>query len=190
MWEMLKRMREEELAKAKEADANASTAHSLDKVLEHPFWAAHGTSSDFSTDIAAKKKYRLPASHLSRIRSIFARYLGSHNFYNFTVGKEFRDRSCQRFMKKLTISEPKLIHDVEWVSIKFHGQSFMLHQIRKMIDCWCLLGGLERRRLIEECFGPARVHIPKAPGLGLLLERPIFDATIRGSGIVTIRSTS
>lgn len=172
MHDMLKRMREEELAKD---PSNPSST--LDAVLNHPFWESHGTSHDFSTDVAAKKQYRLPADALERIRGIFKKYLGSHNFHNFTVGKEFRDRSCNRFMKSLTISDPKLIKDVEWVSIKFHGQSFMLHQIRKMIGLLVLVGRTGAGvGLVDECFGPARVHIPKAPGLGLLLERPIFDA--------------
>ncbi|KAJ1576775.1 hypothetical protein NDA11_007119 [Ustilago hordei] len=176
MHDMLVRMQKEQLAKLETSDPQASTT-SLDPIVNHAFWAQHGTSHDFSTDISAKKGYRLPASHLARIRSIFARYLGSHNFHNFTVGKEFRDRSCQRFMKELSISDPKLIQDVEWLSIKFHGQSFMLHQIRKMIGLLVLIGRTGAAQgLVEECFGPARVHIPKAPGLGLLLERPIFDA--------------
>ena len=29
--------------------------------------------------------------------------------------------------------------------------------------------------LIPEMFGPSRIHVPKAPALGLLLERPLFD---------------
>jgi len=29
--------------------------------------------------------------------------------------------------------------------------------------------------LIPETFGPSRIHVPKAPALGLLLERPLFD---------------
>ena len=180
MYDMLARMRQEELIKLREANPGATDEKlttQLDEIVDHPFWATHGTKHDFSTDIAAKKKYRLPLASLARIRSIFARYSGSHNFHNFTVGKEFRDRSCNRFMKRLPISDPKLIHDVEWVSIKFHGQSFMLHQIRKMIGLLVLVGRSGAGEgLVDECFGPARVHIPKAPGLGLLLERPIFEA--------------
>ncbi|TKY88061.1 hypothetical protein EX895_003157 [Sporisorium graminicola] len=169
MHAMLVKMRDEEIAKT-----GSST---LDEVVAHPFWEAQGTSHDFSTDMLAKKAFRLPAASLARIRSIFKRYHGSHNFHNFTVGKEFRDRSCQRFMKQLTISDPKVIGDTEWVSIKFHGQSFMLHQIRKMIGLLVLVGRTGAGEgLVDECFGPARVHIPKAPGLGLLLEQPIFDA--------------
>lgn len=176
MHDMLVRIRQQELARLSESEAHVSTT-CLDEIIDHPFWKSHGTTSEFSVDMAAKKQYRLTPAHLAKIRSIFNRFLGSHNFYNFTVGKEFRDRSCQRFMKKLTISEPKMIQGVEWLSIKFHGQSFMLHQIRKMIGLLVLIGRTgAAERLVDECFGPARVHIPKAPGLGLLLEMPIFDA--------------
>ncbi|SJX65853.1 related to PUS1-pseudouridine synthase 1 [Sporisorium reilianum f. sp. reilianum] len=169
MHDMLVRMRDDELAK--------TGATTLGDVVDHAFWKQHGTTHDFSTDMRAKTAFRLSASALARIRSIFARYLGSHNFHNFTVGKEFRDRSCQRFMKQLTISDPTVIGETEWVSIKFHGQSFMLHQIRKMIGLLVLVGRTGAGEgLVDECFGPARVHIPKAPGLGLLLEQPIFDA--------------
>jgi tRNA pseudouridine38-40 synthase len=30
--------------------------------------------------------------------------------------------------------------------------------------------------IIQDSFGPANISIPKAPGLGLLLERPVFDS--------------
>ncbi|PWZ03578.1 pseudouridine synthase, partial [Testicularia cyperi] len=183
MHEMLVRMRREELEKKQaqattngEASTSSSTT-SLDEVVDHPFWASHGTTSEFATDIKAKKQWRIPAAQVDRIRSIFAKYSGSHNFHNFTVGKEFRDRSNQRFMKELTISDPKIINGTEWLSIKFHGQSFMLHQIRKMIGLLVLIGRTNApAELIPECFGPARIHIPKAPGLGLLLEQPLFGA--------------
>lgn len=182
MHEMLKRLRDEELAKLKESNPDADST-SLDEVIAHPFWSAHGTEHDFATDVAAKKKYRLSETELERIRKIFAKFSGSHNFHNFTVGKEFRDRSCQRFMKTLTISPAKLIGDCEWVSIKLHGQSFMLHQIRKMVGLLVLVGRSGAGMgLVDECFGPARVHIPKAPGLGLLLEQPIFEAYNRRIG--------
>ncbi|KAK0552652.1 tRNA pseudouridine synthase 1 [Tilletia horrida] len=144
-------------------------------VLSHPFWAEHGTDKVFAEDMVAKKKWRIGADQLKRIRIIFHQYTGSHNFHNFTVGKEFRDRSAMRFMKELTISDPKLINGTEWVSVKLHGQSFMLHQIRKMIGLLVLIGRTPTpASLVAETYGPARIHIPKAPGLGLLLEQPLF----------------
>jgi tRNA pseudouridine38-40 synthase len=130
----------------------------------------------FRHDQNHRKSYRIPPEVLDRVRSTINKFLGSHNFWNFTVGKEFGDRSCQRVMKKLTVSEPFMVNDNEWVSLKFHGQSFMLHQIRKMVG---LLIMMVRTRtppsLIPECFGPTRLNIPKAPALGLLLEQPIFE---------------
>jgi tRNA pseudouridine38-40 synthase len=147
----------------------------VEYLLNHPFWVNHGSTKTFQEDTAAKKKWRISTPQLNRVRTILAKYEGSHNFHNFTVGKPFRDRSAHRHMIKLTISDPKLINDCEWISIKFHGQSFMLHQIRKMIGLLVMVGRTSApASLIPETFGPARIHVPKAPGLGLLLEEPIF----------------
>jgi len=51
-----------------------------------------------------------------------------------------------------------------------------MHQIRKMVSMAALIVrcGCDPNR-ISESFGPTKLAIPKAPGLGLLLERPIFD---------------
>jgi tRNA pseudouridine(38-40) synthase len=51
------------------------------------------------------------------------------NFHNYTIGKPFNDRSVKRFMITIDVSEPTLYGDIEWISVKIHGQSFMLHQI-------------------------------------------------------------
>ena len=51
----------------------------------------------------------------------------------------------------------------------------MLHQIRKMIGLLVLIGRTNAPvSLITQSFGPARIHVPKAPGLGLLLVEPHF----------------
>ncbi len=45
-----------------------------------------------------------------------------------------------------------------------------------MIGLLVLLGRTNApSSLVPEMFGPARVHVPKAPGLGLLLENPLFE---------------
>lgn len=119
----------------------------------------------------------MPIEVLSRVRDTISKFSGSHNFWNFTVGLEFGDRSCQRVMKNLQVSDPFIVDDSEWISLQFHGQSFMLHQIRKMVG---LVIMVVRTRtppaLIPETFGPARINIPKAPALGLLLEQPLFES--------------
>lgn len=123
-----------------------------------------------------RRAYRIAPERLEKIRKAFEVYHGQHNFHNFTIGKPFNDPSANRFMKSLTVSDPVIINGTEWLSIKIHGQSFMLHQIRKMVAMAALVvranAPIER---IKEAFGPKRINIPKAPSLGLLLERPVYD---------------
>ncbi len=128
--------------------------------------------------IRAKKRYRISAPRVARIQSALDQYLGTRNFHNYTVNKAFRDPSAKRVIKSFKLSPtPIIINDTEWLSLKVHGQSFMMHQIRKMVSmaalvvrCGC---PIER---IAESYMEDYFSIPKAPGLGLLLERPVFDS--------------
>ena len=64
---------------------------------------AHPTMSAFKEDQILRKGYRISPETLARLRHTINAYKGSHNFWNFTVGKDFKDRSCQRVMKNLTV---------------------------------------------------------------------------------------
>jgi tRNA pseudouridine38-40 synthase len=120
-------------------------------------------------------------------------------------------------MIKMDVRDPVVFNGTEWISFRFHGQSFMLHQVRSFIHLFASLSVfsvppspfLHRLRsltifpillptplqirkmislalltvrtstpptLIPEAFGPSRIHIPKAPPLGLLLEQPLFGS--------------
>ncbi|MCJ1389369.1 tRNA pseudouridine synthase 1 [Xylographa bjoerkii] len=137
--------------------------------------------------IAAKNAYRLPPARLTRIRSALALYSGTHPFHNYTIAKAANDPSAKRIIKSFTLAPaPLLINNTEWLSLKVHGQSFMMHQIRKMVSMAALVvrSGCPAAR-IAESYGPQRIVVPKAPGLGLLLERPVFEsynAKGRGEG--------
>ncbi|KGK37995.1 tRNA pseudouridine(38-40) synthase [Pichia kudriavzevii] len=122
-------------------------------------------------------KYRISENRLQLVRDALNIYVGSHNFHNFTLGKSYKDPSAKRFMKSFKVSDPFLIEGTEWISIKIHGQSFMLHQIRKMIGMAALVirTGCPLSR-IQEAFGESKINIPKAPALGLLLEQPVYDS--------------
>ncbi|KAL8291783.1 hypothetical protein RQP46_002041 [Phenoliferia psychrophenolica] len=139
------------------------------------FWAAQPDGTAFLADVAAKRDWRIPPGLLKDVRAFFEAYEGSHNFYNYTVGKDFRDRSCQRVMRKMEVSEPFIVNNTEYVSVTFLGQSFMLHQIRKMIGLAILsIRSSTPPSLIAETFGPSHIHVPKAPALGLLLLEPQY----------------
>ncbi|SCU93435.1 LANO_0E03862g1_1 [Lachancea nothofagi CBS 11611] len=125
-----------------------------------------------------RRAYRISTAKLDAFRASMKQYLGPHNFFNFTLGKEFKDPSAVRFMKEIKVSEPFVIgeKDTEWVSIKIHGQSFMLHQIRKMISMATLVTrcACPTDRILD-AYKPQRINIPKAPALGLLLECPVYE---------------
>ena len=128
--------------------------------------------------LKAKKAYRIHPDRLARVRSAFSRFVGSYRFHNYTIDKDFRDPSAKRVIKSFVAdSDPIIINDTEWLSLKVHGQSFMMHQIRKMVSMAALVvrcGTHEGR--IQDTYLEQHLSIPKAPSLGLLLERPVFDS--------------
>lgn len=123
-----------------------------------------------------RRAYKVSKEKLESFRQAMSQYEGSHNFHNFTIGKNFKDPSARRYMKQTSVSDPFTINDTEWVSIKIHGQSFMLHQIRKMIAMAVLIvrTGCPVTR-IKQSFSSTKINIPKAPALGLLLECPVYE---------------
>ncbi|KIY53389.1 pseudouridine synthase [Fistulina hepatica ATCC 64428] len=154
-------------------------------VLQHGFWQEGDAfiASEAGDDVVAaqadlkrKRAWRTSPAHMERLRLVANKFLGTHNFHNFTVGRDFGDRSCHRHMKQIEIADPQVYGDTEWISVLFHGQSFMLHQ-RKMMSALvlCSRSGTPES-VIGELYGPRNVLIPKMPSLGLLLEHPIFDA--------------
>ncbi|KAF9960146.1 tRNA pseudouridine synthase 1 [Mortierella alpina] len=126
-------------------------------------------------EMAEKRKYRIDEATLAKVREGFASYCGTKNFHNFTIGKNFKEKTCQRFIMTFDVSDPKMIQGTEWLSLKVHGQSFMLHQIRKMVGLIIMMIRTDTpQKLIPETFKANKINIPKAPSLGLLLERPMF----------------
>lgn len=127
--------------------------------------------------IAAKRRYRVTPSRLRRLQAALDRYIGTHNFHNYTVQKAHGDASAKRHIKSFAVDPtPVLMGGTEWLSLKVHGQSFMMHQIRKMVGMASLaVRCATPPARIDESYGHHKMAIPKAPGLGLLLERPVFD---------------
>ncbi|KAJ8111222.1 hypothetical protein OPT61_g6129 [Boeremia exigua] len=126
----------------------------------------------------AKRAYRISPERQERVQAALNNYLGTRRYHNYTVQKKFTDSSAKRYIKSFKMAtKPIIINDTEWLSLKVHGQSFMMHQIRKMVGMAALTVrcGTHPDRMLES-FENNVVRIPKAPGLGLLLERPVFDS--------------
>ncbi|KIJ65635.1 hypothetical protein HYDPIDRAFT_88408 [Hydnomerulius pinastri MD-312] len=157
--------------------AQQAAASSPSNTPPHPFWdVADAESSSPQEDLARKRQWRASPEDVERLRATIKKFEGTHNFHNFTVGRDFSDRSNQRTMIKFQIADPVVYGDTEWISVLFHGQSFMLHQ-RKMMSALvlsCRTG--TPSEIIDELYGPRMVLVPKMPALGLLLEYPIFQS--------------
>ncbi|TEB36685.1 tRNA pseudouridine synthase [Coprinellus micaceus] len=143
----------------------------------HPFWGSAPPGSTPEDDLVRKREWRVGQADLERLREFVRKYEGSHNFHNFTVGREFGDRSNLRFMKEIRIEDPVVHGNTEWIAVMWHGQSFMLHQIRKMMAAIVLSCRTNTSpAIIDELYKSNTVFIPKMPSLGLLLEEPLFNS--------------
>ena len=116
---------------------------------------------------------------LSRLRACMSLFVGTHNFHNYTVGKTAADASAQRHLLSITVSDPVRIHDELYLRVRLEGQSFMLHQIRKMIgigvevargrcDLYSVNCSLSRGNMIT----------PMAPSTGLFLDKVSVEIDI------------
>ncbi|XP_035524517.1 tRNA pseudouridine synthase A isoform X2 [Morone saxatilis] len=129
---------------------------------------------DYDTgNIAA---FRLEPETLQRVNRLFALYKGTHNFHNFTSQKAATDPSARRYITEMSCGEPFICSNTEFAVITVRGQSFMLHQIRKMIGLViAVIKGYAKEEVMERSWGQEKVDVPKAPGLGLVLEKVHFD---------------
>ncbi|XP_027757177.1 tRNA pseudouridine synthase A isoform X1 [Empidonax traillii] len=127
--------------------------------------------------------YRLDKETLDRVNKLLSCYKGTHNFHNFTSQKGPRDPSAKRYIMEMSCGEPFVRENMEFAVIQVKGQSFMMHQIRKMIGLViAIVKGYAAESILERSWGEEKVDVPKAPGLGLVLERVHFEKYNRRFG--------
>jgi tRNA pseudouridine38-40 synthase len=68
----------------------------------HVFWM-EAESFDPKDDLRRKRLWRLKPDRIETLREAAKKFEGTHNFHNFTVGRDFSDRSNQRHMKKIEV---------------------------------------------------------------------------------------
>ncbi|XP_033113411.1 tRNA pseudouridine synthase A-like isoform X2 [Anneissia japonica] len=120
--------------------------------------------------------YRFKDETIKEVNRLLQYYHGSKNFHNFTSGKKFKDPSAYRFIKDFTCSEPFMQDGMEFTTLRVRGQSFMLHQIRKMVGLvLAVIRGLAEESVMKKVFEGDKLDIPKAPGLGLVLESVHYE---------------
>lgn len=70
---------------------------------------------------------------VSRMTEILSQYKGTHNFHNFTVRTSHAAPDVKRYILSFVCEGVADIGGEPWVKLVVVGQSFMLHQIRKMV---------------------------------------------------------
>ena len=75
----------------------------------HSFWADLDFPSKES-ELAKKRAWRVEPAQMEQLRAIARKFEGTHNFHNFTVARDFNDRSNQRHMKEIEVSNPSRNH--------------------------------------------------------------------------------
>lgn len=133
--------------------------------------------ADHGQDISMEM-YRLPTDRFDQLNALLKMFEGTKNFHNFTSRKEYCDPSAHRFIVSFTCSQAFVdaTTNIEFAVMKVKGQSFMLHQIRKMIGLTlAVIRGLAKSEAITRAFTSERVDVPMVPGLGLVLDQVHYD---------------
>ena len=71
----------------------------------HPFWksVAGQEITPETTLFMLRKKWRVDPETLKKFREILEAYVGTHNFWNFTVGREFKEAAAKRHIKSIEV---------------------------------------------------------------------------------------
>lgn len=128
-------------------------------------------------DLCIKRSFRITDEVLRDFRDFMNVYKGRHNFHNFTKGHAAKDARCYRIVKNIEVSDPFINNGVEYLSIKLQGESFILHQIRKMLGLVSLLVrcSLPKNKIEKALDQNKNVHISKIPAAGLFLYNTDFE---------------
>jgi tRNA pseudouridine(38-40) synthase len=109
---------------------------------------------------------------LTRFRACLSLFVGTHNFHNYTINKTALDASAQRHLLSIRASNPVRIHDEMYIRVMLEGQSFMMHQIRKMMGIAIETArGRCNLRTVHCSLSRGKMITPLAPSTGLFLDK-------------------
>ncbi|XP_060199888.1 uncharacterized protein LOC132628166 [Lycium barbarum] len=113
-----------------------------------------------------------------RFNRILKYYEGTHNFHNFTTRTKAEDPAAKRYIISFTANTVVNVDGMDFVKCEVIGQSFMLHQIRKMIGlAVAIMRNVAPESLIVTAFRrDVNINVPMAPEVGLYLDECFFTS--------------
>jgi len=123
------------------------------------------------------KEYRSTEDNQSKLKAGLRKYEGTHSFHNFTKGLKPGEAKAKRYIESFQVQDPVIVDGMEWIPTQVLGQSFLLHQIRKMV---CVAIDVARGAVPIDFVdialstkGSIALHV--APAQGLFLEMSYYD---------------
>lgn len=128
------------------------------------------------SDVELSETYRITPEVVANVKATLKVFEGTHNFHNFTARKKPLDPSANRYIISFDLDEPFVNRNLEFAIVRVKGQSFMLHQIRKMVGLTIAVArGHTSMDTLHRAWKTERLDLPVAPGLGLVLEEVHYD---------------
>jgi tRNA U38,U39,U40 pseudouridine synthase TruA len=124
-----KKSKEEE--EEDEGDDNGQNDDNVDDVL-----ANKGPDAFSADDLVPPDpvlNYRITPQKLVDIQFALSHFLGTRSHHNFTSGKKPSDPASKRFIRSFKPIGVFTVNNIEFIHFCVHGDSFLLHQIRKMM---------------------------------------------------------
>ncbi|KAK9758390.1 hypothetical protein RND81_01G226500 [Saponaria officinalis] len=113
-----------------------------------------------------------------RLNTILKYYEGTHNFHNFTTRTKAEDPSAKRYIVSFQANTTLTIEGIQFVKCEVVGQSFMLHQIRKMMGmAVAVIRNFAPQSIYDTAFDrDVNINVPTAPEVGLYLDECFFTS--------------
>ena len=122
------------------------------------------------------KGFRTTDKQRGLLQAALKKYDGTHPFHNFTKGLKPGQASANRYIESFRVQDPVIIDGLEWIPTQVLGQSFLLHQIRKMIAMAVdVTRGAATLEVMDRALSKKEVvRVGLAPAQGLFLELSFF----------------
>jgi tRNA pseudouridine38-40 synthase len=154
------------------ADATAVETEAADAAAAPPL-----ESQQRQTGPSPPSVFTFDEACSERLTSILRQFEGTHNFHNYTLRTPHNSRCAKRYIVSFRCQGVFEIQGQPWVRMVVIGQSFMLHQIRKMVAMAVAtyLDIAPPHCLRHALTTSASLSVPMAPELGLFLDECYYD---------------
>lgn len=122
--------------------------------------------------------YRVTKDQKEALQEALKQYEGTHSFHNFTKGVSSSEARASRYIVSFRVEDPIIVDGIEWIPTQVVGQSFLLHQIRKMVSLAVdtVRLSLDGTKCIQQALQKdSDIRTNLAPAQGLFLEMSFYD---------------